>query len=108
MKKLTEGNIYKTFILFSFPLALSAVFSQVFRLLDNIIAGRFLGDIGLGAVGATGAFIAVTSSPFWGYSAGFGVYLSNKFGAKEYYELKSALYHSTLFLFLITTFIGLI
>lgn len=107
MKDLTKGNIYKSFILFSIPLALSAVFSQVFRLLDNIIAGRFLGDIGLGAVGATGAFIAVTSSPFWGYSAGFGVYLSNKFGAKEYYELKFALYHSTLFLFLITTFIGI-
>jgi len=107
LKDLTEGNIYKNFILFSVPLALSAVFSQIFRLLDKIIAGKFLGDLGLGATGATSAFVAVTSALFWGYSQGFSVYIAKKYGAKEYMKIKSAIYHSYLSVAVITTLIGI-
>ena len=88
MKQLTEGNIYKNFILFAIPLVLSALFSQAYNTIDMIIAGKFLGEDGLAAIGATSSFIALVSSVFWGFTGGFGVYVAKLFGGKDFLELK--------------------
>lgn len=89
MKNLTEGNIYKNFIWFAIPLILAALFSQAYNTIDMIIAGRFLGEEGLAAIGATSTFLKLVSSVFWGYAGGFGVYVAKLFGAKEFLEIKS-------------------
>lgn len=92
MKNLTEGNIYKTFLLFALPLILAGFLSQAYGIIDTVIAGRILSTDGLAAIGATSAFIQFFSSVFWGYGVGFSVYLARLFGANEYEKLKSALY----------------
>jgi Na+-driven multidrug efflux pump len=72
VKDLTRGNIYKTFFLFGLPLALSGLLTQSFHIVDTMIAGKFLGDIGLAAMGAVAPFITFCSSVFWGFGAGCG------------------------------------
>lgn len=99
MKDLTKGNIYKTFLLFAIPLILAGFLSQAYSIADTIIAGKILGADGLAAIGSTSALIQLISSIFWGYSAGFSIYLAMLFGAKEYKRLKSAVYMNCLFLF---------
>ncbi len=89
MKDLTKGNIYKTFFLFSIPLVLSGVLSQMFSTVNAIMAGWFF-DNGLASLGATEPFIQFVSSIFWGYSTGFGVLLAKMFGAKDYAGIKKA------------------
>lgn len=100
MKNLTEGNIYKTFILFAIPLILAGLLSQGYNLIDTIIAGKFLGDSGLAAIGSTSAFITFSSSIFWGYSAGFGIYAARLFGSEDYKELKIAICSNLFLVFL--------
>ena len=100
MKDLTKGNIYKTFILFAIPLVLSGLLSQAYAIIDSVIAGKFLGADGIAATGATGALIQFVSSVFWGYTAGFSIYVAVLFGAKEYDRLKNTIYSN----FLIFTF----
>lgn len=94
MKDLTKGNIYKTFILFAIPLVLSGLLSQCYNLIDTVIAGKFLGDNGLAAIGSTSAFISFSSSIFWGYAAGASIHLAALFGAKKYKDIKISVYHN--------------
>ena len=84
MKDLTKGNIYKTFILFAIPLILSGVLSQCYNLIDTVIAGKYLGDTGLAAIGSTSAFVTFCSSIFWGFANGASVQIASLFGAKKY------------------------
>ena len=56
VKNLSEGNIYKSFILFALPLIGAGLFSQFYSVFDTVIAGKFLGEHGLGAIGATADF----------------------------------------------------
>ena len=70
MKDLTQGNIFKTFFLFGLPLVLSGLLSQTYNVVDTAIAGRFLGEQGLAAIGATSPLITFLSSVFWGFGAG--------------------------------------
>lgn len=98
MKNLTQGNIYKNFILFALPLVFSAFLSQGYNLIDNIIAGKYLGDIGLAATGATSPFISFCSSLFWGFSVGSSIYIAMLFGAEDYQDIKSGLFYSTMIL----------
>lgn len=96
MKDLTKGNIYKTFLLFAVPLILAGFLSQAYSIVDTVIAGRILGADGLAAIGSTSAFVQLISSVFWGYSAGFSIYIAMLFGAKEYKRLKTAVYMNCL------------
>lgn len=91
MKNLTEGNIYKTFILFAIPLILSAILSQAYNTIDAIIAGKFLGADGLAATGATSSYIEFISFGFFGFVSGFSIYIAMLFGAQDYYRLKVTL-----------------
>lgn len=95
MKNLTEGNIYKTFILFAVPLVMAGFLSQAYNIIDSIIAGKFLGEAGLAAVGATSAFISFVSAAFWGFGTGVSVYTGILFGAKNFKELKTSLFSNT-------------
>lgn len=92
MKDLTSGNIYKNFILFAIPMVLSGMLSQAYSTIDTVIAGKFIGDSALAAVGATSPLISFISSMFWGFGVGFAIYVARLFGAGEYVRIKSVVY----------------
>ncbi len=94
MKNLTQGNIYKNFILFAIPMVLAALLSQGYNMIDTIIAGRFLGSDGLAAIGTTAAFISFASGFFWGFASGASIFTASLFGAQEYSRIKTATYHN--------------
>lgn len=98
MRDLTKGNIYKSFILFAVPLILSGVLSQAYSILDTVIAGKFLGQDGIAAIGATSHAISLISSVFWGFGGGLGIYIAKLFGAKDFRKLKSDIYNVVLIL----------
>ncbi len=108
MKDLTQGNIYKTFILFAIPLVLAGVLSQGYNMIDTVVAGKFLGDNGLAAIGATSSFLTFSSSIFWGYATGSSIYIAALFGAKKYKDIKQAVYHNLSFIALSAFLFGLI
>lgn len=88
MKDLTKGNVYKTLIVFAIPLVLSGLLSQSYNLIDTIIAGRFIGDSTLAAIGSTSGLISFLSSLFWGFGSGASIYIAVLFGAKEGEKIK--------------------
>lgn len=101
MKDLTKGNIYKTFFLFGLPLVLSGLLSQTYSIIDTAIAGKFLGETALAAIGATSPLITFISSVFWGYGVGFSVYVARLYSSKQYEKIKSAVYSTYLLMFIV-------
>lgn len=89
MKDLTRGNIYKTFMSFSVPIILSGLLSQSYNVIDTAIAGRWLGETGLGAIGSAASFVTVLSSLFWGFSSGGSVLAGMLFGKRDFGKLKN-------------------
>lgn len=96
MKDLTSGNISRNFLLFAIPTILAGMLSQAYSLVDTIIVGKFLGDTGLGAIGATAGVVSLIHSPFWGYGTGCGIYAARLFGAGEKAQLRNSILASLL------------
>ncbi len=108
MKDLTQGNIYKTFLLFAIPVVLANLLSESYALIDTVIAGKYLGEDGLAAIGATAALISFAGCLFWGYNAGYGIYVAQKFGAKRYEELRNATCTQAIFVSALTLAAGIL
>jgi len=74
-------------------------FQQAYNLVDSWIAGNYLGDVALGAIGTcypiTLFLIAISS----GLSLGTSIFCSQAFGAKNYKQVKTAI-NSSLFSYL--------
>ncbi len=96
MKDLTSGNISRNFLMFAIPTILAGMLSQAYSLIDTIIIGKFLGDTGLGAVGATAGIISLIHSPFWGYGTGCGIYAARLFGEGNKPQLRNTIIASLL------------
>lgn len=91
-KDLTVGKPSKVLLGFCLPLFASVVFQQLYNLADSFVAGRFLGEDMLAAVGngyeVTLLFIAFA----FGLNIGCSVIVSQLFGAKKFNDLKTAVY----------------
>ena len=97
---LTQGSIKTKLWFFSIPMLLSVAFQQMYHIVDSIIAGRFIGEHALAAVGASHPITMIFMAVAVGSNIGCAVVVSRLFGAKEYAELKTAV--CTIFIACIT------
>lgn len=87
---MTKGSPLKIFIFFSIPLLIGNIFQQLYSMVDTIIVGRFVGVDALAAVGTTGSMFFLVNGMILGLTSGFGVLVSQKFGAKDEAGIKKA------------------
>lgn len=101
---MTQGSPLKIFIFFSIPLLIGNIFQQLYSMVDTIIVGRFVGVDALAAVGSTGSMFFLVNGMILGLTSGFGVLVSQKFGAKDEVGVKKAV-ASNIILTLMSTFL---
>ena len=70
---------------------LSVAFQQVYQIADSIIAGQFIGEAALAAVGASHPITMIFMAVAVGSNIGCAVVVSRLFGAKKYSALKTAI-----------------
>lgn len=87
---LTEGNSKKALWVFSIPMLFSVIFQQLYNIADSIIAGRFIGENALAAVGASYPITMIFMAVAIGSNIGCAVVVSRLFGSKQYTHLKTA------------------
>lgn len=87
-KDMTSGNPLKIILLFSIPVLFGNIFQQFYNMFDTIIVGQFLGEDALAAVGSTGSIMFLVLGFAMGIAQGFGVMVSQAFGAKDIPRLK--------------------
>lgn len=80
---MNQGPILKNLILFSVPMMLSGVLQLLFNAADISIAGQYIGDHEMGAIGATGTLINLLVNLFVGLSVGVTVLLGQAYGSGQ-------------------------
>ncbi len=85
---MTTGSPARHVLRFAVPLLLGNLFQQFYNMVDTVIIGQFLGTSALASVGATGAICFMIIGLCLGICAGFGIPVAQRFGAKDYSEMR--------------------
>lgn len=85
---MTTGSPSKHILRFVVPLLLGNLFQQFYNMVDTVIIGQYLGKTALASVGSTGSIIFMIIGLCLGICAGFGIPVSQRFGAKDYGEMR--------------------
>lgn len=104
IKDMTKGSPWRLILMFSIPVFLGNMFQQLYSMVDTIIVGRLISTQALAAVGCTGAITFLVLGFSWGLSGGYGVIISQKFGAKDSEGVKKSIAMS-IWLSVIVTFL---
>ena len=89
-RDLTTGKPEKVLWQFCLPLFCSIIFQQLYNIADSLVAGRFIGEQALAAVGNSYEVTLIFIAFGFGCNIGCSVVVSAMFGAGKYKELKSA------------------
>lgn len=85
---MTAGNPWRIIIYFTVPVLLGNLFQQFYSMADTIIVGQVLGEDALAAIGAAGSSMSLILGATIGIAEGFGIRISQAFGAKDSKLLK--------------------
>ena len=77
-------------IRFTLPMLLSVVFQQLYNIADSMVAGNYVGEDALAAVGASYPITMIFLAVAFGCNIGCSVVVAQLFGAKRYGDMKSA------------------
>ena len=92
IKDLTVGEPEKVLWRFCIPLFGSVIFQQFYNLADSFVAGKFIGENALASVGNSYEITLIFIAFAFGCNIGCSVIVSQFFGAKNYVEMKTAVY----------------
>lgn len=91
-KDLTVGKSRTVLWKFCLPLFGSILFQQLYNIADSFVAGKFVGENALAAVGNSYEITLIFIAFAFGCNIGCSVIVSQLFGAKRLSELKTAVY----------------
>lgn len=96
-KDLTVGNPEKVLWQFCLPLFGSIIFQQLYNIADSLVAGKFIGENALAAVGNSYEITLIFIAFAFGCNMGCSVVVSKLFGAKDFKGMKTAVYTACIF-----------
>ena len=96
-KDLTVGNPQTVLWKFCMPLFGSIIFQQLYNIADSLVAGKFVGENALAAVGNSYEITLIFIAFAFGCNMGCSVVVSKLFGARNYKEMKTAVYTACIF-----------
>jgi len=89
---LTVGNPQTVLWKFCLPMFGSILFQQLYNIADSLVAGKFIGENALAAVGNSYNVTLIFIAFAFGCNIGCSVIVSQLFGAKDYDRMKTAVY----------------
>jgi len=91
VRDMTQGSPLKLILTFSIPLFIGNVFQQLYAMVDTMVVGHFLGDAAIAAIGATASLYSLLLNFCNGLNVGYGIIVSQKFGAKNLPQMKQSI-----------------
>ena len=85
---MTRGKPLSLLLKFAFPLMLSSLLQQLYTLCDSVIVGRLLGTVAFTATGSASYLNWFPLGMLLGAINGFGVTLSQRYGARKQEEFR--------------------
>lgn len=96
IKDMTEGKPARLIITFALPLMLGNVFQQMYTVINSIVVGRVVGVEALAALGASDWINWMFLGIIIGFTHGFSILVSQRFGADDFDGLKKTVAMSTM------------
>lgn len=96
-RDLTVGEPARVLRRFCLPLFGSIIFQQLYNIADSFVAGKFIGNDALAAVGNSYEITLIFIAFAFGCNIGASVIVAQLFGAKQHKDMKTAV--STTFIF---------
>ena len=91
---MTKGAVTPILIRFSLPLLVSVIFQQMYNIADSMIAGQCINNDALSAIGVSYPITMIYIAIGYGMNFGCSVIISTFFGAKDYTQMKTAVFTS--------------
>mgnify|MGYP002295328799 CR=1 FL=1 len=91
IKDMTKGRPAGLILGFALPLMLGNVFQQLYTLVDAMVVGRFVGVEALAALGAADWLNWMVLGIITGLTQGFGILMSQRFGASDLEGLRKTI-----------------
>ena len=96
VRDMTRGSPAKLILSFAFPLMLGNVCQQLYTIVDTIVVGQAIGVEALAAVGAADWLNWMVLGITTGFTQGFSILVSQRFGAENYSGMRKAVTMSVL------------
>nr|MBP3281722.1 MATE family efflux transporter [Treponema sp.] len=80
---MTRGSPLRLILTFALPLLLGDCFQLVYSTVDTMVAGHFLGEGAIAAIGSTGVVFSLLMNFTWGLNSGYCISLSRAFGSGD-------------------------
>ena len=89
---MTNGPIFRKLLLYAYPLIINVIVDTLYNVADKIIAGRFIGDGAMAAVGVSSAPLNMIFNTFGTIASGVSVVCGNYIGARKEKELRECMH----------------
>ena len=90
-RDMTEGKPARLLITFALPMMLGSVFQQMYTLVDAAVVGQAYGVRALASVGAADWINWLMLGTLFGFTQGFSIWASQRFGAHDFKGLRQTL-----------------
>ena len=105
---LIQKKPFHALLLFSLPIIIGNLFQQTYTMVDSAIAGRFVGERALAAIGASNSLTNIFICIAIGGGIGASVMISRYFGAKNFTRMKTAINTALISFLIISILLGAI
>ena len=85
---LTEGPIMRGLLIFAIPIVLTNLVQQLYSMVDLIVIGQYVGNIGTVGVNTGGEMADLVTPVAMGFSTAGQIYIAQLFGAKADQKIK--------------------
>ena len=103
---LIQKRPFNALLIFSLPIIIGNLFQQTYTMVDSAIAGRFVGERALAAIGASNALTNIFICVAIGGGIGASVMISRYFGAKNFTRMKTAICTALIAFLIISILLG--
>ena len=90
-RDMTSGSVLRTILAFALPLFIGNIFQQVYSIVDTMIAGHYIGDTAIAAIGATTSLYNLIVNGAVALNMGYGIVVTRCFGAHEDRQMKQSI-----------------
>lgn len=87
---MTQGEPVKLILAFAIPLFIGNIFQQIYSMVDTMVAGYFLGDSAIAAIGATSSLYSLLLNLAIGMNNGYAIVVTQCFGAHDEKRLRQS------------------
>lgn len=95
---MTKGNITKTLFMFAAPMIASSLLQQLYNIADSMIAGNFIGEHAVAAIGVSTSIVMFFTNIIIGFTTGICIYIAQLTGRREPRKIGEAIRTSFIYL----------